>query len=264
MAELPTFRFGGRVTDAELAFYEEYGFIVYRGMVAPEEVAVLSEDADHYQRRVLAGTVASEHVDTVAPVTKDENGTPKRYHRLNYVTQYCERSRDILRAERFALLGRAFAGPSSWLLEDTMNGVVWQHKTGGTSSAYGAIRWHLDFPAGHPLSPVVTVGIYLDDSTRSNGCLAVIPKSHRYPIGVCAPEPVYLEVAVGDVICHHERIYHGSDPMPDPSGHRATIYLYFCAGAYPGHGLPFADTKRLKSVQKLFVGSGEHGMEPER
>lgn len=255
MTDTPTFQFEGRVTDEQRVFYEETGFIVYRGMVLPEEVAVLSEDAARYQRRVLAGEVPSEHVDTVAPVSYDTDGMPLRHHRLNYFTLYGDRSRDILRSERFAVLGRAFADPSCWLLEDTMNGVVWQLKAGGTSSGYSSIRWHLDFPVAHPLSPVVTVGIYLDDSTRSNGCLAVIPRSHRHPVGVCSPEPLHVEARAGDVICHHERIYHGSGPMQNPAGQRATMYLYFCGGTYPGPGLPFADVDRLRSVQKIFVGS---------
>lgn len=253
MTSVQTFHFRGAVSAEERVYYEENGFIVYRGMVPSADVAVLTADADQYHDAVQSGAIAPEHVDDVAPVTRENGNT--LHHRLNYFTMHCDDSRRIVHEQAFAALGDAFVGPFAWLLEDTMNGVVWQIKRGGPSSAYSSMRWHRDFPAEHQLSPVVTVGIYLDQSTRANGCLAVVPKSHRNPVGPCAPEPLFLEVEPGDVICHHERLYHASSPMTDASGSRATVYLYYCGGAYPGPGLPFASPDRFAQVRAIFRGS---------
>ena len=250
----PGFTYTGEVTAIQRAFFAENGFIVYRGMVTASEVAALRADVTIYHQRVTAGEIPPEHVDTVAPVSFEPTGTAI-HHRLNYLSLHCPNARRIAHRECFVALRDAFIGPGSWLLEDAMNGVVWQMKAGGATSAYSAMRWHLDFPKGHTLSPVVTVSIYLDDSTRVNGCVALIPKSHRFPVGVCAPDPLYVELSAGDVLCHHERILHGSQAIVDPRGKRSTVYLYLCGGDRPEPGLPFADPRRIRSVRRIFVGA---------
>lgn len=94
-------------------------------------------------------------------------------------------------------------------------------------------RWHQD---GHPweargITRAVTLGIALDPTTEENGCLRVIPGSHRLaaqPLRpVLDPPNVFdaeidpalvdesLAVAVplmpGDVSVHHPNLIHGSD-----------------------------------------------------
>lgn len=246
----------GHVNDEEMAFYHENGFVVYRGLFTAAEVDILRADADVYQRMANAGEVPDEHLDKVAPVTRDNLGQPMIRHRLNYFTRYAPHARSVLVDQRVLTLSRELGGPGHWLLEDTMNGVIYQLKTGGRS-AYSAIRWHFDFPVGHMLSPALTVGVYLDRSTRSNGCLAVIPKSHRNPVGVVPPEPYYVEVEPGDVVCHHERIFHGSGPAQSMTDQRATIYMYFCGGEYPGPNLPYARDEDLRTIRQLFVGGAK-------
>ncbi|HEV2780512.1 MAG TPA: phytanoyl-CoA dioxygenase family protein [Actinophytocola sp.] len=253
----PTFVFSQHVTPVEKDFYDTYGFLVYTGFADADEVRRIREDADRYQERIRAGEVPPEHVDTVAPVTLGPNGTPSYHHRLNYFTEYSPTAAALAADPRMDAIRTGLGGADHWLLDDTMNGSVWQLKSGERKSGYSRIRWHLDFPFGHPLSPAFTAGLYLDDSTRNNGCLAVIPQSHRFPVGPVPPEPLYVEVRAGDLVCHHERIYHGSEAMPRPTDRRATLYFYYCAGRHPGRGKQFADPERMGAVRSIFVGSDD-------
>lgn len=251
----PTFTFSGEIEPAERAFYDEYGFVVYTGFISRAEVDRIQADAEAYQELIRAGEVPSHHIDTVAPTTRGADGDVRYHHRLNYFTRYSPAASQLATSPRMDAVRRGIGGANFWLLDDTMNGTVWQLKSGESKSGYSRIRWHLDFPVEHPLSPAFTAGVYLDDSDRTNGCLAVVPGSHRRPVGLVPPEALYVEVKAGDLICHHERIYHGSDAMPRPSDRRATVYFYFCGGDRPVPDLPFAKAGDMASIQSIFVGA---------
>jgi phytanoyl-CoA hydroxylase len=252
---LPRFRFQGSVQPRERAFYEEHGFVVYEQFLSAVEIDRLAVDADRYQADVRAGRVPPGHVDTVAPVTLDVDRSVREHHRLNYFTLHSDFARELAVGPRLDAIRQGIGGEDYWLLDNAMNGVVWQRKSGEARSAYSRIRWHLDFPVGHALSPAFTAGLYLDDSTRANGCLAVVPGSHRFPVGLVPPEPLFVEVSAGDLVCHHERIYHGSDKVERRAAARATLYLYYCAGARPATGAPYAAPPQLDVTRSLFVGA---------
>jgi ectoine hydroxylase-related dioxygenase (phytanoyl-CoA dioxygenase family) len=93
------------------------------------------------------------------------------------------------------------------------------------------VLWHQD-AAYWPLEPmeVLTVWVAIDASTTSNGCMRVIPGSHRGPVldvrdgdvdsvlgsqmagEVDEAAAVAVELAPGDVSVHHPNLIHGSDP----------------------------------------------------
>lgn len=248
-----TFRLQAEVTEAQRAYYEEWGFIKFGGVFSDAEVQAMRGDALDLQRCTLAHEIPSADVDDLAPRSEAEDGTVL-LHRLPYFTRYSPRTEELLNRPDVLAIGRDLVGVNAWLLNDTMNGVVWQMKRGGKGSAYSEIRWHLDFPEEHMLSPVVSAGVYLDDSTERNGCLAVIPASHRFPPGRYPP-PLLIEASAGDVICHAYNILHGSGPALVESDSRATLYLYFCGGRYPGKDLPFATRETKEETKKLFVGT---------
>ncbi len=95
------------------------------------------------------------------------------------------------------------------------------------------VSWHQD-SAYFGLDPhhLVTVWLALTDSNGDNGCVRVLPGSHRGPArahvetfaennllargqsieGIDDSEAVDLELRAGQFSCHHERIVHGSRP----------------------------------------------------
>ncbi|MFF2009555.1 phytanoyl-CoA dioxygenase family protein [Streptomyces sp. NPDC058195] len=250
------YRFSGEVTAQEKAFYEENGFVIYEGFLSSEEVARITAEAEAYQEMIRGGKIPAERIDKAIPVARDEKGEIAYYHRLNYFTKHSQTSAELVDSRAMDAIRVGLGSAHHRLLQNSLNGVVWQLKTGESRSGYSRIRWHGDFPPGHELSPAFTAGIYLNDSNRFNGCLAVIPGSHRDPVGPVAPEPFYVEVKAGDLVCHDEWIYHGSEAMPRRDDRRATLYFYYCAGR--GAVDENADSSRyehISAADSLFVSA---------
>src|SRR5438445_3683766 len=82
----------------------------------------------------------------------------------------------------------------------------------------------------HTNDDLLAVGVALDDGTLENGCLLMLPGSHRGPIldprqdgvfvgaidvereGVDVPGAVPVTVGAGDITLHHARMLHASAP----------------------------------------------------
>ncbi len=250
--KLPHFPFQGEVSPGQLQFYDTYGFIIFKGMLSAQEQAIILEDAQILEQRTLAGNIPASDIDDITPRGMLPDGKPF-VHRLPYFTRYSPRSRELIEKKQFLRLGKGLLGEQVWMLEDTMHGAIFQQKLVAAKSAYSHIHWHIDFPATHILAPVVSIGIYLDASTIANGCLLLIPASHRFPPGRFQAPAEPVEVEPGDVVCHADRIYHASTRPTEVGAIRRTLYLYMCAGTYPGANLPFSSEETKKSVRTLFT-----------
>lgn len=101
------------------------------------------------------------------------------------------------------------------------------------------LRWHQDRP---PIRcfPSLMVGVYLDRSTRVNGALRVVPRSHLAgyvddeawiyqqtdgPFGA-PPGAVAVEAEPGDVVFHATTLLHCS-PWNEHRSLRRTVYFQF-------------------------------------
>jgi ectoine hydroxylase-related dioxygenase (phytanoyl-CoA dioxygenase family) len=109
------------------------------------------------------------------------------------------------------------------------SGSFWSKPPGGA-----AVPWHQDieyWAINPPLN--VTVWLAIDPATRANGCLQVIPGSHRQrfehrPVAgqmldqeaqvalADLPEPVALELDAGQFAVFNERLLHHSAPNASP------------------------------------------------
>ena len=115
------------------------------------------------------------------------------------------------------------------------------------------VRYHQDFPyTPHTNDDVITAMLLLDDVDEGNGCLMVVPGTHRGTIdslfqggtftGMVAPaleqdylaRQVPIEGKAGAVCLMHTRLQHGSEPNLSENRRRA-IYLcvYSAADAIP-------------------------------
>ena len=121
-----------------------------------------------------------------------------------------------------------------------------------------AIPWHQDwahFP--HTNDSVLTACLLLENTTRENGCLQVVPGSHKGPLfnhaidgnftGIITepyykPEKrVHLEATAGSVTFHHVRAVHGS-AQNNSTFPRGTVCNIFTAmDAWPLLGVPPVD-----------------------
>ncbi|WP_328663339.1 phytanoyl-CoA dioxygenase family protein [Streptomyces sp. NBC_00328] len=248
---IPRFRYDGTVTAEQRAFYEQYGFVIYRGVFDAQDVEVIQRDAERLERDTLDGKVPAEHRDQVIKPSYDENGRAT-LHRLPYFTLHCADTRELIERRKLDALGPGLLGSPTWRFEDAVDGAVWQMKRGKRSS-YSALDWHLDFPHDLPLTPLVNVGIYLDDATVRNGCLILVPGSHRYPPRRLETLGLPLEAEAGDVICHTYNILHHSGPVLDDTS-RATLYVYYSAGQKPSAGTAYSH-RAGEDFAKMITGA---------
>ncbi|MDX1432174.1 MAG: phytanoyl-CoA dioxygenase family protein [Gammaproteobacteria bacterium] len=114
------------------------------------------------------------------------------------------------------------------------------------------VGYHQDFAyTPHTNDDIVTALLMLDDMTEDNGCLKVVPGSHRGPMhslfdgdrftGFLAPEverelrrnEVSVTGRAGDVCLMHTRLVHGSAANRSPSPRGLYICVYTAADAFP-------------------------------
>ncbi len=112
------------------------------------------------------------------------------------------------------------------------------------------VEWHQDWAfVPQTNDDLLTVGIALDDMTLENGCLLVIPGSHKGRIydhhqdgafvgAVTEPDftpegAVPIELRAGDISIHHFRLLHGSAPNTSSRPRRLLLLEYAAADAWP-------------------------------
>jgi phytanoyl-CoA hydroxylase len=142
-------------------------------------------------------------------------------------------------------------------LEDILGGPIrfWAGKLNLKQPQGGqAVEWHQDWAFGPATNDsLLTVGLTLDDATVENGCLMVIPGSHRGPIldhwkdgrfmgAVSGPSldlshARSLEIRAGGISIHHTRTLHGSAPNRSTRQRRLLLYTYAAADAWPLSGV---------------------------
>lgn len=108
------------------------------------------------------------------------------------------------------------------------------------------LPWHQDRWTMLDRDPIVTIWLALDPATKKNGCVQIIPGSHRFglinpthPSGflskaqaaaICASDRVeHLELEAGEVVLMHNQVLHGSDVNRSNQSRRALSVCYMDA-----------------------------------
>src|SRR5205823_1373599 len=123
------------------------------------------------------------------------------------------------------------------------------------AGAGSPVEWHQDFAFyPHSNDDLLAAGIHLDDSDLENGCMLVIPGSHRGPVldhhqddefvGAVDPRcaaitdatPVPIVARAGSMSIHHCRLLHASAPNRSGRPRRLLLYQYAAADAVPLFG----------------------------
>src|ERR1700733_2950569 len=151
-----------RLTPEQLQQYNEDGFIVLKGMLKPDEIALLGRTA--HEDRVL-----DQHSFGKAD---GEGGTVRLSlwnHPTDTVYGMIARSESVVGVAEQLLGGEVYHYHSKMILKDARVGGAW--------------AWHQDYGYWYQnglLQPLLTsVFIAVDPCTRENGCLQVIRGSHH-------------------------------------------------------------------------------------
>lgn len=228
-----------RLSDQEVSFYEENGYVAGVRVLSDEQVEVLRgeleelADPSHPKHRLFYEFHSNESEDPAKTL----------FHALG--------AWRITPGFHDLLWNPAITVPASQLLGGAVR--FWHDQLFCKPARHGGVvAWHQDYSYWTRTRPLahLTCWVGLDDSTRGNGCLHYVPGSHRWmdlPItglggdmeaieGVLAEEqkkefePVAIELKKGEASFHHPRVIHGSHANLTGRPRRAAVVNVFRDG----------------------------------
>ena len=244
--ELTTYR----LSDEQVAFYKEHGYLAGIPMLTDEQVEVLREE--------LAQLTNPSHEANQLFYEYHSNESPDPATTLFHA----------LGAWRIAsgfhdlLWNPAFTVPASQLLEGPVR--FWHDQLFCKPAHHGGVvAWHQDYSYWTRTKPMAHLSCWigLDDSTRDNGCVHYVPGSHRWsllPITGLAGDmeaikdvlndeqksgfkPVAIELKKGEASFHHPLMIHGSYENRTERPRRAAVINVFRDGVKSASNAPLLE-----------------------
>lgn len=222
----------------QIDFYHDGGWLGVENVLSTEDVADLRRVTDEFVEKSRQVSVS----DSVFDLEPGHSAEEPRLRRLKEpVAQHPVYDR-IMRHENIVAIVSQLIGPDL-----RQNGTKLNMKSPGFGSP---VEWHQDWAFyPHTNDDLLAVGVCIDDMTLANGCLLVVPGSHRGPVhdhhhqGAFAgavtdpdfePEDVdSIEVPAGGVSIHHVRALHASAPNTSAFPRRFLLYQFCAADAWP-------------------------------
>jgi len=244
-----------RFQSQELADFEKHGYVLRRSVFAAGELREIRDACETLietlltakrRTKLTVGSYVFELQRELGTVVKWEADSPDL---VQGVELFAHLSGDL---KRWALDSRLVDPARDVTGADDI--VMFTEKLNMKRARKGGpIVLHQDFPYWSDISPVAaqiaTAMVFLDDSTIENGCLEVVPGSHREGeqrrrsvegFGKMEMDPshydlsrlVRLEVEAGSVAFFGPFLVHRSLPNRSGEDRRALLYSYQPAG-YP-------------------------------
>ena len=226
------------LSPEQVAHYRRHGYVVVRGLVSDAEVALLRDAVRRLLDQAPVGPDRPhDREGNPVPYPNDysflppDEGSPV----LNRISTPLARSADVL---------KVYANPRLLQAVEALYGPDWvpfaESIVIKLPHVGAPFAWHQDgrFATGEVPERGVNFGIYLYHSDESNGCLYVVPGSHRNGrVDIAAqiashgerlPGSIPVPVAAGDVIVHSRNLVHGSFTNRSPE-QRVTVYFGYHA-----------------------------------
>jgi len=229
------------LTAGQISAFHRDGFTIVRNAVSSETLQALRDETDRWLERSREVAASNEVFDL-------QPGHSAGHPRVNRINSPVACS---------ALYWEVATSPA---VLDSVAAVLgenvrFHHSKLNLKSAENgaAIGWHQDyafFP--HTNFDLAACGIALDDATVENGCLLVVPGTHRGPIlshwkadrfvgQITKPDAATIgedrampvELRAGDMSIHHASVVHGSVSNTSPQNRRLLIFQYAAADAFP-------------------------------
>ncbi len=195
-----------KITDAEIQFFDDNGYVICRNVLAADELANFRTESARLIDEILAGGPADKMC------VRGREGVP---YYLTYLHANPNTFSLRLLAHPFIgdLLTR-MVGPDFIPCYESL---VFKLPSRGSS-----VPWHRDGNAPSGTERIFNIDIYPDRSTVENSCVWVVPGSHRWDDRRARelidrgrqdfrlPDAVPAEMQPGDVLLHHVCVLHGS------------------------------------------------------
>ncbi len=248
-----------RLSDEQWAQYERDGFLKLGQALTAAELAGLQERIDaimlgtapvDYDRMVMQLDSATGKYEDAGAQSKGFKGATRAYRKIQDLEfdplflAYMQQP--VFRAVCERVYGAG--APVAAFRAMFMNKPARQ----GTF-----LPWHQDRWTALDRDPLLTIWTALDPATMANGCVQVIPGSHRqglinpaHPSGFLTPEQaaqhappakaVSLELAAGECALLHNYTLHASDVNRSDTARRAFSVCYMDARTVASNGEKFS------------------------
>ncbi len=226
------------LSQEQIAFYHENGYLAVENVLSSTDVAELRRVTDDFVQQSAAFT---EHTD-VFDLEPGHTPEAPRLRRLKNPILHHPVYDNTLRHPAILDIVADLIGPAI-----RTNG----NKLNMKSPEFGSpVEWHQDWAFyPHTNDDLLAVGVCMDDMMLINGCLLVIPGSHKGPIyshhedghfvGAVsedipnADSAVPLEVKAGGITIHHARTLHASALNKSAYSRRLLLFQYCAVDAWP-------------------------------
>ena len=230
MNKLKTHMDSYELSQEQLNFYKDNGYLHLKKVWSDEEVDVMRHDSDEYANGLFTNKLNAHKY--------------KSLQQVHIGKKMCDIG-DSLLGDRCVPIGSTlfYCKPDN------------QYEHGST--------WHQDNYAGKTpdSGDYFNLALSIDDADSANGSLQIIPKSHKLGDLPCDPKPnfsydekgrrynsapignnveipedlpiVQLEYGVGDVLCVHGLLVHKADKNLHPTRWRRTMYLVYVRDGSP-------------------------------
>jgi phytanoyl-CoA hydroxylase len=226
-----------RLSPEQVAAYARDGYLAIDRFLDPSVVQDLQEVTDEFVQRSRAVTSHTDVFDL------EPGHTPEapRLRRLKSPHRQHPVYDRLLRDQRLLDVIEGLLGPQIRFQGTKLN---------VKSPEFGSpVAWHQDWAFyPHTNDGVLAVGIAIDDMELANGCLMVVPGSHRGPtldhhqdgvfvgsVGAsdAGTGAIPIELHAGGISIHHARMVHGSAPNVSSRPRRLLLFEYARADAWP-------------------------------
>jgi len=217
-------------------FFRENGFIILRSLLDANDIASLKKEIERIAREW----------ESIPPVregfgmepTQDDNRVTPTFRKIGGINEYSETFANLLRHPVILDHLHPIIGDRILLWRDV---VMMKPARVGREKP-----WHQD-SSYWPWDPMrlVSAMTALDDATPENGCLQIIPGTHKKPVQHYGDElqididetmqarTLYVPLQAGDCLLFHSLLLHASEPNRSDQDRRV------CINSYMPHDLEF-------------------------
>lgn len=239
-----------RVSEEQVRFFDEYGYLAGIRMLTPAQVDVLREEL----AALTSASHAGHHLFYEYNSNESTDASRVLFHALG--------AWRITPGFHDLLWNPAFLVPASQLLRGGVR--FWHDQLFSKPARHGGVvAWHQDYSYWTRTKPMthLTCWIALDDATADNGCLHYVPGSHQWDLlpkpalagdmdaiqTVLSAEqkkefkPVAVELQKGMATFHHPLMLHGSYENNTDSPRRAAVINVFRDGVRSASSEPLLE-----------------------
>lgn len=241
------FTLGYALTQEQINFYTQYGFIHFEGFLSEKNIDNIIESIKSVERNWITNSVKKINGIPIK-YGKDENNNTI-VQRFAFLNQHSKKVNEFINNPQLEAL-RVLMPNGARIGSNEKDGAVLNHYINVPNSNYKQLGWHTDSARdifyGKKIQQFLNIGLYLDDSSEVNGGLRILPGTHKQNIFSTIFRKLYFlnndedknEVIIrakkGDLVIHDGRIWHrvAQSPHFGSLSRRRVIYIPLISGKY--------------------------------